>query len=54
MSSVPPLRVLLVDDQPLIRTGLRTMLECEDDLIVCGRSGNSPGLRSIYSPGWGP
>lgn len=34
------IRVLLVDDQELIRTGLRTMLEPEDDLRVVGEAAN--------------
>jgi len=33
-------RVLLVDDQPLIRAGLRTMLEYEDDLTIVGEAGD--------------
>ncbi|MFN8122081.1 MAG: response regulator transcription factor [Thermoleophilia bacterium] len=34
------IRVLLADDQELIRTGLRTMLEPEDDLRVVGEAAN--------------
>ena len=29
--------VLIVDDQELVRLGLRTLLESEDDLDVAGR-----------------
>jgi DNA-binding NarL/FixJ family response regulator len=32
--------VLLVDDQPLLRSGFRMILEAEDDLIVVGEAGN--------------
>ncbi|HEU4675256.1 MAG TPA: response regulator transcription factor [Motilibacteraceae bacterium] len=38
--SVPalPVRVLLVDDQPLLRTGFRMILEAEPDLLVVGEA----------------
>jgi len=32
-------RVLLVDDQPMLRVGFRIVLEAEDDLIVVGEAG---------------
>ena len=32
------IRVALVDDQPLVRAGLRTMLGCEDDLEIVGEA----------------
>jgi DNA-binding NarL/FixJ family response regulator len=35
-----PIRVLLVDDQPMIRTGFRFILEAEPDLNVVGESGD--------------
>jgi DNA-binding NarL/FixJ family response regulator len=33
------IRVVVVDDQAVIRTGLRTMLEHEDDLTIVGEAG---------------
>ena len=40
-------RVLLVDDQPLLRTGFRLILEAEPDLVVVGEAGDGdPGLRA--------
>lgn len=39
------IRVLLVDDQPLLRTGFRMILEAETDLIVVGEAGD--GERSL-------
>ncbi|MCW2876083.1 MAG: response regulator receiver protein [Sphaerisporangium sp.] len=34
------IRVLLVDDQPLLRTGFRLILEAEADITVVGEAGN--------------
>ena len=39
------IRVALVDDQAVIRTGLRTILEHEDDLTVVGEA--STGLAAL-------
>ena len=33
-------RILLVDDHPMMRHGMRQMLELEDDLHVVGEAGN--------------
>ena len=38
-------RVLLVDDQELVRYGFRLVLEAEDDLVVVGESGD--GERAV-------
>lgn len=40
MTTVTPIRVLLVDDQPLLRTGFRMILEAETDIAVVGESGD--------------
>jgi DNA-binding NarL/FixJ family response regulator len=40
-----PVRVLLVDDQPLLRTGFRMILESEPDIAVVGEAGN--GERAV-------
>jgi DNA-binding NarL/FixJ family response regulator len=39
------IRVLIADDQDLIRLGLRTLLESEDDLAVVGEAAD--GLRAV-------
>lgn len=38
-------RVLLVDDQPLLRTGFRMILESEPDIVVVGEAGD--GERAV-------
>lgn len=38
--STPPIRVLLVDDDPLVRSGVRLMLEASPDLSVVADVGS--------------
>ena len=45
MSAVHPLRILLVDDQILMRDALKTILNLEDDLEVIATAGN--GLEAF-------
>src|SRR6188472_147232 len=45
MSDNTPVRVLLVDDQPLLRMGFRLILEGEDDLGIVGEA--SDGAEAI-------
>ena len=40
-----PIRLLLVDDEPLVRQGLRLILEGEPDLVVVGEAGD--GVAAI-------
>ena len=40
MDSQPPIRILLVDDHQMMRDGLRSILDLEDDLdVVIGQRG---------------
>jgi DNA-binding NarL/FixJ family response regulator len=34
-------RILIVDDHPLVRSGLRLLIDCEPDLSVCGEAANA-------------
>src|ERR1700738_2326309 len=39
-------RVLIVDDHPIVRQGLRRVMENEDDLTVCGEAGTARDART--------
>ncbi|GHJ54345.1 DNA-binding response regulator [Nonomuraea sp. TT08I-71] len=41
------LRVVVVDDQHLVRTGLRALLERAPDITVVGEAGNGPGALAV-------
>src|SRR5436190_23951993 len=38
----PKIKVLLVDDHPILRTGLKRMIDHEADMTVCGEAEDSP------------
>ena len=44
-----PIRVLIVDDQKLMRAGLRTLLELEEDMLVVGEAGDGKTAVSRYA-----
>ena len=39
-------RVLIVDDHPIVRQGLRRVMENEDDLMVCGEAETARDARA--------
>jgi two-component system, NarL family, nitrate/nitrite response regulator NarL len=41
VSAYPPIRVVIVDDHPLFRDGLRKLLESEAGIAVCGEAGDA-------------
>ncbi len=43
-----PIRLLLVDDQRLMRDGLRTLLELEEDFAVVGEAGDGMAALAAY------
>lgn len=43
-----PIRVLLVDDQRLMREGLRTLLELEEGIEVCGEAADGQEALQAY------
>ena len=54
MSATAPvpagIRVLLVDDQPLLRMGFRMVLDAENDLTVVGEAGDgAEAIRLTHS-----
>lgn len=40
-------RILIVDNHPLVRRGLSSLIESETDLMVCGESTHSEGFEAI-------
>lgn len=47
-SSAVPLRILLVDDHPLVREGLAARIEAQSDLEVCGEAGSIHAAMSEF------
>jgi DNA-binding NarL/FixJ family response regulator len=45
MNAPPPLRIVVVDDHPVVRDGLRGMLDGQDDLTVVGEAAD--GLEAV-------
>src|SRR5687768_13268495 len=46
MKAKEPRRVLIVDDHPIVRQGLRLMIDLEPDLAVCGEAQGEREARS--------
>ncbi len=43
-----PIKVLIVDDHPVVRLGLRTMLESEEHIVVTGTAGSAQeGVQEV-------
>lgn len=44
---MPPLRIVLVDDHPIVRTGFRQLLDLESDLVVTAEAGSAKELAAL-------
>ena len=42
--------ILLVDDHPMMRHGIRQMLELEDDFLIVGEANNGEEALSLIEP----
>ena len=47
MSAAPAIRILLVDDSPIIRLGLRSALEDCPDLAIAGEAGTAGAAAAV-------
>ena len=45
----PPLRIFLADDQSLVRSGFRMLIDAEDDMQVVGEATNGLGAVTALS-----
>lgn len=44
-----PIRVVLVDDHPVVRAGLRALIDGQDDLAVVGEAGDLAGAQRVVA-----
>jgi len=45
---MPPVRIVIADDHPVVRSGIREMLDADEDLEVVGEAGSGPeALRVV-------
>ncbi|WP_095054967.1 two-component system response regulator NarL [Pseudomonas sp. Irchel s3b2] len=50
MNPSPQHRILLVDDHPMMRHGIRQMLELEDDFLIVGEASQGEEALSLIEP----
>jgi DNA-binding NarL/FixJ family response regulator len=46
-TATPAIRLILVDDHAILREGLRSVLEREDDLVVVGEASSEPEAEAV-------
>lgn len=44
-----PIKILLVDDHPLVREGLATLIAQQPDFLVCGQAGTPPEAMQLVA-----
>ena len=42
-----PVRILVVDDHPIVRLGIRQMIAAEPDLTICGEAESAAAAREL-------
>jgi DNA-binding NarL/FixJ family response regulator len=47
-----PIQVLIVDDHPVVRHGLRAFLDLQDGIVVAGEAGDGGEAERMYWVGW--
>jgi DNA-binding NarL/FixJ family response regulator len=47
MTTLGVISVLIVDDHPVVRQGLRALLSVQDDIVVAGEAGDGPTALSL-------
>jgi two-component system nitrate/nitrite response regulator NarL len=50
MSTTPQHRILLVDDHPMMRRGIRQMLELEEDFLIVGEANHGEEALTLIEP----
>ena len=50
MSPTPQHRILLVDDHPMMRRGIRQMLELEEDFLIVGEANHGEEALTLIEP----
>jgi DNA-binding NarL/FixJ family response regulator len=43
------IRLLIVDDHPLVRSGIKALIDLEDDLEVCGEAEDTPSALEVIA-----
>jgi len=47
MSELKPVNILIVDDHQIVRDGIKSLLEDQPDIIICGEAGNGEELMQL-------
>ena len=50
MPETEPIKVLIVDDHQVVRQGLRTFLDLQDDIVVVGEAADGLAAVDLVAP----